>query len=323
MIRTVKIDGDKVIRDVPVESIRQEPAKDTWYWVDLDQPTEEELKLLDTVFHFHPLAIEDCGPSLQRPKVEDYDEYLFIVVHAIKERKNERKRFTVHEVNLFLGPGFLVTVHLNEQPSIDRVFSLFEKKTRFHDLTPNYLAYLIIDHIVDEFFPWVDELENQLNKMEEKLFHIKNPTDRLINRIFELRRLLLALRKVVLPHRDLLSLLLHDDFINRERRTRAYFMDIYDHLMRLMDRIDSQREIVSGLLEMCLSLQSKHMNEIMKILTIFGTVFLPITFISSVYGMNFDVMPELHWKYGYPFALGLMALTAVCFVLYFKRKHWL
>jgi magnesium transporter len=323
MIRTLKVKAGKAMTNIPVELLTQDGNKDSWYWVDFNQPTDEELKLLDTLFHFHPLAIEDCGPSLQRPKVENYDEYLFIVVHAVKERRNEKKRFGVHEVNLFLGENFLVSVHLDDQPSIDQLFTSFEKKNRSIEYTPNYLAYLIIDHIVDEFFPLVEYVENQLNKMEEKIFHIKNPTDHLINQIFYLRRSLLSLKKIVLPHRDMLSILLHDDFINRDRRTRAYFMDIYDHLMRLMDRIDNQREIVSGLLEMCLSLQSKHMNEIMKILTIFGTIFLPITFISSVYGMNFEGMPELHWKYGYPFALGLMAITAIGFVIYFKRKHWL
>lgn len=313
MIRTLAVVDQKVIINPPLERLDEIQAD--WVWVDFDSPVKKETNLLRSYFDFHPLAVEDCVNNLQRPKVEFYEEHLFYVVHALDEKTLEAK-----EVDFFTKKNMVVTFHKTEVPEIDFVWNYLKGlKTVPPELGKNELIHKLMDKLVDMYFPI-------MHKLEERVISIESNEDdeapKLINQIFDIRADLLSLRKTVVPMRELLYRMLESKRVGLDAEERSYFHDIYDHLLRLTDMMTSAREMTSDIRDNYISLNSYRMNNIMKTLTVITTIFMPLTFIAGLYGMNFVNMPELKSENGYFYVLGIMILLGVMMSLWFKKKGW-
>ena len=311
MLRTLLVTNDlKVIKAVPLERLAEPDVK--WFWVDFDRPTDLEAELLKTHFAFHPLAIEDCFQLLQRPKVDYYEGYNFFVLHNLNPDSLKPE-----EVDLFVSHNFLVTVHLFPSREIEIVC---ERKLELETtLTrgPMYVCYLIMDKIVDDYFPSIEKIEEQVDQTE-----IIKPGSSFIEELYEIRSRLHALRHIVVPMRELLYRILNSERLEIPPEERFYFRDIDDHLLKQSEVIESNREVTADLRDSYVSLNSNRMNTIMKTLTIIASIFIPLTFIVGIYGMNFDYMPELTWHWGYFTVWGVMLGVAAGMLIGFKMKGW-
>ncbi|GLC90002.1 magnesium/cobalt transporter CorA [Lysinibacillus piscis] len=314
MIHTIGITKDQqLIKDFPLEMIQQKEFE--WYWVDFDCPTTKEESLLDTFFHFHPLAIEDCLTLLQRPKLDFYDDFHFFVLHRINE-----STLVSEEINIFLSHQFVVTFHKSNAPEIELVRKSLEAQSKNWERGTVYLTYQTIDKIVDSYFPLVYQIEDQLNTLEDELTYHNNV--HAMKTVFEFRSDLLHLRRTILPMRDLLYRIMNSERFSLNPSERAYFGDIYDHLLKLAEMIESNRELTADMRDSYMAMSSTRMNGIMMTLTIVSTIFIPLTFIAGVYGMNFDYMPELHGHYSYFIVLGIMLIIVLLMLVFFKLKGW-
>jgi magnesium transporter len=313
MIRTIAVVNQKVIINPPLERLDEIQAD--WIWVDFDSPSAKETNLLRTFFDFHPLAVEDCVNSLQRPKVEFYEEHLFYVVHALDE-----KTLDATEVDIFTTKNSIVTYHKTEVPEIDFVWGFMEGlETVPPELGKNELIHKLIDKLVDMYFPIMHQLEERVISIES---NEDDEAPKLISQIFDIRTDLLSLRKTVVPMRELLYRMLESKRVGLDAEEKSYFHDIYDHLLRLTDMMTSAREMTSDIRDNYISLNSYRMNNIMKTLTVITTIFMPLTFIAGLYGMNFVNMPELKKENGYFYVLGFMILLGGMMALWFKKKGW-
>ncbi|ANE45953.1 metal transporter [Paenibacillus swuensis] len=313
MIRTLAVTQDGMLEmDVPFEQLEDERID--WYWVDYEAATQEERLTLDTHFHFHPLAIEDCVHFLQRPKLDHYDETHFFVLHAMNDVTLE-----ANEVDLFLNSRFIVTFHLEPNAEIEEAWSRFTQQPGLRKQGPLHAAYMVMDKLVDQYFPSVHRIEDELNEIE---FRSGSKINDIMDQVFKLRSDLLKLRRTIVPMRDLLYRVVNSQRIEGLKSQMVYFQDIYDHLLKLSEMIESNRELTADLRDNYLSISSNRMNHIMKTLTVITVIFMPLTFIAGVYGMNFDWMPELEWSFGYPLIVGLMAALGLGMFTWFKRKGW-
>jgi magnesium transporter len=292
-------------------------------WVNVDGPGDAEiLTRLGEIFSLHRLALEDVVNLGQRAKVEGYDEDLFIVA-----RTPDTETSTSEQVTLLLGPGFLLSFQ-------ERVGDYFEGvrerirhgKGRIRKSGADYLAYALLDAVIDSYFPVLDWIAEELEDLEEAV--LSSPDKETVSSIYEMKRRLLDLRRNIAPHREALNTLIRDPGDQIEEETALHLRDTYDHTIRIAEMVDSQRDLCSDLMSTYLSVVSNRMNEVMKVLSIIGTVFIPLGFIAGLYGMNFDPeaspynMPELGWYLGYPFALLLMGGTALGLLIYFWKRGW-
>jgi len=289
-------------------------------WLDLERPTQEEIALLHQVFRFHPLAVEDVIHAFQRPKIEKYENYFFIVLYAVSPH-DASEELNPKELALFVGPNYLVTVHPDAIPVIGEVTALWQAsdQTSAHNVT--WLLYLLLDAIVDDYFPVVDSLADRTDALENRIFAEEETAA--LQGIFELKRVLLALRRVVAPERDVVNVLMRREHPFIDVRYLAYLQDVYDHLSRLTESIDVFRDILASALDAHLSVVSNRLNQVMKTLTALSAMLMTSGLVAAIYGMNFRRMPELEWTYGYPFALLLMLGIVVALGLFFHRKGWL
>lgn len=316
MIKVIGITNDNQLQtNISINEINFENYQ--WIWVDFNEPTDEELKHLAYTFRFHPLAIEDCVQSLQRPKLDYYDDHTFYVTHIVRE---EKKEIVKEELNFFIGEKFIVTFHRMPAREVDQVWDrlLSQKNTDKWDTF--YVFYQIFDKIVDNYFPIIYKIEDELDKIEDNTQN--KSMNLLMSELFDIRYMLLNLRHTINPMRDLLYRMLNSHHLNGIRERREYFSDIYDHLLKLSEMVMSNREVTADIRDSYLSLNSHQTNNVMKVLTIITSIFAPLTFIAGIYGMNFEYMPELTWRYGYFLALGSMGIIAVLMFLWFKRKRW-
>jgi magnesium transporter len=314
MIRIMAVDQQfELIPGATLEDLDQPEVM--WYWVDFDVPSQDEAMLLDTHFHFHPLAIEDCYHLLQRPKLDHYGKVNFLVVHAVNVLT-----LAVEEVDLFWGERFIVTFHLAPSREIHGAWSRMEQQEALRHRGHGYAAYTVMDSLVDEYFPSIYQIEDQLNDIEMK--GRDAPTQLLMNEIFEIRTKLLKLRRTIVPMRDLFYRIVSSDKIEGIKEELIYFTDIYDHLLKLSEIIETTREMTADMRDSYISLNSNRMNNIMKTLTVITTIFMPLTFVAGIYGMNFAYMPELTWHWGYFAILGIMFGIGFAMFLWFRRKGW-
>lgn len=292
-----------------------EELNPAWFWVDFESATPQEAQLLSTVFHFHPLAIEDCLHLLQRPKLDMYGNTAFMVLHALGEKSIRPK-----EVNAFLNKTFLVTYHQNANSIFHEIREELNHSVNLAEKDPGYILYKLIDRIVDQYFPVVYSFDEELGKMEAT--DLFKPNQRVMARVFTLRRELLFLRRTLFPQREVINRWMSLDENIWKLSNKPYVADIHDHLTRLLEHLDTYRELASNLLDNYLSLNQFRMNRVMMTLTVITTIFMPLTFIVGVYGMNFDNMPELHWKYGYFMVWGILILIAILMVQWFRKRGW-
>lgn len=312
MIRTFAVTtNSKAVLDVPVQRLNDEDI--SWYWVDIHNPTEDETELLHSFFHFHPLAIEDCLHYLQRPKIDFYEGYNFYVLHSIN-----KQTLSAEEIDVFVGENSIVTFHLSDSPEIAMVF---QKVKQDNDKIIKggslHVFYLLLDKIVDEYFPIIYKLEDTIGDLDDK-----SGSPDLMEDVFELRAQLLKLRRTIIPMSELLYRVLNSERVNISKENRFYFMDIHDHLLRLIEIIESNREMTNDIRDSYISINSYRMNNIMKTLTVLSSIFIPLTFIASIYGMNFEYIPELSWRWGYFATLGAMFVVSSLMLFVLWKMGW-
>ncbi|UCF29978.1 MAG: magnesium/cobalt transporter CorA [bacterium] len=315
---------EKTVQDVRELELLVEGTPVTWINVDGlgDAPTLIELA---EMFGIHRLALEDVVHPHQRAKVEEYGEELFIVARMIS-RENEV--LSTEQISLFLGEGFVVTFQEHPGDCLEPVRERIRKgRGRIRQAGSDYLAYAILDAVVDAYFPILEELGEELEELEEEILEI--PDRGTVSRIHTLKRDLLLLRRTVWPLREAVNALLREESILMSRETQIYLRDCYDHTIQVIDMVENHRDITSGLMDFYLSSVSNRMNEVMKVLTIIATIFIPLTFIAGIYGMNFNPeaspwnMPELNWRWGYPVFWVLMVTIGGTLLYVFRRKGWL
>lgn len=293
-------------------------------WINVDGLGDEAtLWALAEVFGLHRLALEDVVSPGQRPKVEAYDDCLFIVARMPAVNGHEE----TEQLGLFLGKSFVLTFQERPGDCFDGVRARIRQGSAvIRRSGPDYLAYALVDAVIDAYFPVLEQVHDELELLDEEV--LESPQRDTVSKIHEAKHRLQALRRAIGPHREAINSLLRDsaDFVRPE--TSIYLRDCYDHLIRLSERVEVYREQCADLLSIYLTIVSNRMNEVMKVLTIIATIFIPLSFIAGLYGMNFNPeisrwnMPELNWVLGYPFALAVMAGTAGVLVFYFWRKGW-
>jgi magnesium transporter len=316
MIRTLAYTkSGELQQDLQLEEIVEKRADFAWYWIDFNQPTLKEANELSRL-GFHELAIQDCLHLQQRTKLDDYDDYHFFVLNAINKGSLKPQ-----EIDIFQHHQYVVTFHYKEQPEIDTVWDLMTKNKEAQSLGTRFICYKIMDKIADSFFPIAEKLEDRLTAIGIRPEITGRMQDQM-NELFQIRRSLLQLRHIVWPFRDLVFRITQSEHLSGNGEERRYYMDVYDYLVKLSTMIDSSRDMTSDIRDNHISLNSNRMNSIMMTLTVITTIFMPLTFIAGIYGMNFAYMPELQWHYGYFFVLISMVIISIVMFLWFKHKGW-
>ena len=276
--------------------------------------------LLD-IFHFHPLTVEDCRANRHHPKVEEFPDYIYFIVHAV--RRTAARSLQYHRAGWFSGTQTTVTYHHEGFPSIAKVKQAVRASPVTSQRGTAFLLHQIIDGIVDDYLPVMDDFDERINALEDDIFGFARANQQILEEILGLKRSVLRLKRISSKQLEVLYRMSHGQFPQISGSVLPFYRDIYDHLVRVSDLAESYRDLISGSLEAYLSVVSNRLNEIMKVLTIFSAVMLPLTFIAGVYGMNFDKMPELHWRYGYLVAWGIMLVVASVMLVFFWRRGWI
>lgn len=300
------------------------PLKDTQTvtWINVDGLKNQRLlERMGEVFGLHPLVREDILNTEQRPKLEDYDTYDYLVLKMLRYDKEENA-IDVEQVSIILGPNFVIS--FQEKPG--DVFDIIRdrirtNKGRIRKMGSDYLAYALLDAVIDNYFTILENVSEQIELLEDNL--IENPDPEILTTLHELKREVIYFKKAVWPLRELLSALIRNDSKLIKKTTQLYIRDLYDHTVQVIDSIETFRDLIASTLDIYLSSVSNKMNQVMKVLTIIATIFIPLTFIAGVYGMNFKYMPELEWRPGYFVVLGVMLAIGVTMVVLFRRKRWL
>jgi magnesium transporter len=308
------------LTDVPVaelSEVRGEP--DTLVWADVVSGTSDELAEMGREFDIHPVALEDCHHQRkQRPKVEEYPGHVLLVAYAAKPGADGQVE--LHELDLVAGANFLVSFHAGRPIDAESVARRVKAHPELAGEGSGFLLYVVLDELVDTFFPTLDGIGERVEDLEEAVFAGSGDVQ---NQIFALRKDLIAVRRVAGPMRDAMIVLLRRDLGLFSREAQRYLQDIYDHLIRVVESVEDYQDLAAGALEANLTVASNRVNTVARNLTAYAAIFAVITMISGIYGMNFKHMPELSWRLGYAWALGLMAVGAGGLWLYFKRKGWL
>ena len=289
-------------------------------WLNVDGLGDHKtLSHIASTFGLHPLAMEDVVSVHQRPKAEEYEAHHFIVLR-MPDRGTEQ--LTTEQVAIFLGDGYVITFQEKPGDVFDPVrVRLRNPVGQMRKRGADYLCYALIDALIDAYFPVIEHLGDQLEALEDDIVFETGEVE--MGQIHAHKRELMSVRSAVWPMRDVVATLQREEIQRFSDNTRLYLRDVQDHTVQLIETIQTYREIATGLVDLLLSSQSNKSNEVMQVLTLIATIFIPLTFIVGVYGMNFDYMPELHWKWSYPIAMALMGILALSLTYWFHRKGWL
>jgi len=292
-------------------------------WVDIDSTDVHQHALLEKVFGFHPLSIEDTLSPGSRVKLEEYDHYLFVVVSGIRFDRATPDPFDLETFNLyfFLGKNYLVTVHAIESPSCDSTRDRLMRNPDLLGRGAEMTMHSIIDQAVDAYFPVVESLNDLVDHLEEKLF--ESFDEKLIHEIFKAKRSAFAFRRHIGPLREVLNVVTNRPSVYIRAETQLYYRDVYDHTIRIMESVDTTRDLLAGVLETYLSQTSNRMNKVMKQLSIVSTIALPLIVVGGIYGMNFSAMPLTHHPLGFYWALGSMAAISAVMMWWLRNNRWL
>lgn len=293
--------------------------KDALLWVDMESPTEFESDALVEIFNFHPLAVEDCVADLSQPKVDDYEEYVFLVMHALTLK--DAHLHTV-ELDVFLGPNYVITFHKEPIKSIDNIRDYARRKPdaclgRGTDL----LVYSILDQVVDQYMPVIEGYEDVIDQVEDQIFH--NGDKDCLEEMVQLKRDVFHFRRTIAPQRDALNFLTRNEIPYIREENKIYFRDVYDHLFKIYGIVEGFHEAISGVLQAYFSYSSHTLNKTIQRMTVMATISMPPIMVASIYGMNFEHMPELNHPHGYWFSLALMASLSIGMLGWMKWKKWI
>ena len=289
----------------------------TLVWVSATAPTDEDIAAIGREFRLHPLALEDLHKQQQRPKLDTYErQHMVVAYEAVNDAPNG-----LSEIHMFVGAGWLLSVTWTATPLLDAVRDGFATRRGAGPDTTGTLLYALLDAAVDSYFPVLDTISERIDALEDRVLEGEADRESLAE-ILYLKRRLLELRRVLAPMRDVANVLLRRDLEIVDAASAPYYQDLYDHLVRVLDQVDIYRDLLASVLDARLTVASNSLNAIMKRLTAFTVVLMVPTLIAGIYGMNFDLMPELRWPFGYPLALAVMAAAVVISVTYFRRKGW-
>ncbi|MFC1754763.1 magnesium/cobalt transporter CorA [Thermoproteota archaeon] len=306
---------------IKFEQLKEVKDPSTISWLNIDGLHDTELmEKLSKFLALHPLTMEDILNTGQRPKCEEYKDYIFCVLKMIYFNPKTHELQT-EQVSLILNAHFVVSFQEIQGDVFDHIRDRIQKtKGRIRSMGPDYLLYSLIDAIIDNYFVVLETLSDRIEAIEDKLITIPSTED--LHEIYRLKRQVLIIKKSAWPLREAVSMLYKTDHPLFQNETRLYCRDVYDHTIQSIDTIETLRDMMSGMLDVYLTSINNKMNEVMKVLTIFASIFIPLTFIAGVYGMNFTFMPELEWKYGYAMIWGIMLTVFVLMLILFKRKKW-
>jgi magnesium transporter len=295
-------------------------------WVDFEAtPPALDEKILINVFGFHPLAVDDALQETHVPKVDDWNSYLYIVLSTVMLEIKEGPELDIQELDVFLGKNYIVTHHDKPIVAIQRVWSSVQRDDRHLRRGADHLLYRLVDEVVSQYMPVVDDIDDEIDQIEDEIFN--NPGPEILERIFDLKRAVLQLRRIVDPQREVLNRLARDGYEVIDSRERVYFRDVYDHLVRLHDLIESLRDLIGGALDTYLSVVNNRMNDIMKTLTVITTMFMPISFVVGFFGMNYflPVARTDAWTGMPSFVVTLVILILVPVGMFFwiRRRGWM
>jgi magnesium transporter len=315
-------ENGKTRRATALEPAWLDPASPVKVWVDLSAPAPEELTILATGFGFHSLAVEDAVASAHHPKIESYDGYLYLILHGIDYRKS-KEAFATHDTDFFLGRNYLVTVHDGQTRSVARVLELCDRNDLILAEGPGALMHRIIDHMVDNYRPEVEKLEDWLDELERDVFD--NPRPELAREILEAKGDIRSLRRIALPQRDALARLARREFSLITDELAYRFRDVYDNLVRIADESLLFQDRVTAILDAHLSSVSNRLNQVMKILTIITVIFMPLTLVAGLYGMNMKLplVASEHDPRPFWWLMGGMAVAVAAMLVFFRRRRWL
>ena len=327
-VRISLIDYDEgTVQERTVERVEDcFPFKDTptVTWINIDGLHEVEvIEKLGRYFDLHPLLMEDILSTHQRPKLEDFDHYLFVVLKMITSGSGEEEHELEHEqVSLILGPNYVISFQERGGDVFEQVRErIRKKKGRIRKMGSDYLAYALLDSIVDNYFVILERFGERLEEIEEEL--LANPRIETLHTIHGLKRQAIILRRSIWPLREVIGTLERGESDLIQESSRIYFRDVYDHTIQVIDSVETFRDTISSMIDLYLSSISNRMNEVMKVLTIIATIFIPITFVAGIYGMNFENMPELSWEYGYYAVWTIILGITTTMILYFRKQKWL
>jgi len=301
-----------------ISELRLEPQN--VIWADVSDPTSRDFEELAEEFGFHHLSIEDCRNEHQRPKVEEFTGYYFLVLYEA-QLAGPNDRLELRELNIFLGKNYLVTVHSRPIRAIETARRLWAEWIDRSDQGAGLLAYLLIDAIVDDYMPLLDIVSERMDDLEDSIFGEWRAE--VIEEIFGIKKKLLYLRRSITPLRDVFNTLLRREQPIFARETHVYFQDVFDHLIRVADTIDTLRDMLGSTMDAYLSVSGNRMNKVMKRLTSISTILMSVTLVAGIYGMNFVFMPELRWRYGYVYALLSMVVVGLALYAYLKKVNWI
>jgi magnesium transporter len=313
-----KVESGFTVEQLP-ELLKDETAV---IWVDMEAPTEADERLLLDVFKFHPLTVEDCRENRHYPKIEEFPDYLYFIVHGVRADTSP-DHFNTIELDGFLGRNYVITYHHEMFRSVNNVKKQLGASPVACQRGPAFLMHQILDQIVDYYSPVLDDFDERIDRLENDIFATKRPNNVILEQIMDLKRSVLRLRRISTKQQDIFYRMSRGEVHLIPQQILPFYRDIYDHLVRVTDLAENYRDLIGGSLDAYLSVVSNRMNEIMKVLTIFSAIMLPLTFIAGVYGMNFEHMPELATQYGYFVVWGIMIVVAVGMLIFFWRRGWI
>lgn len=317
-------EGAVAHQDVDLDEISEIIKRpDNLVWLDIGRPDVHDLDLLEREFGFHPLALEDATRAHQRAKVDMYEDYFFLIFYALlMPEQQDDMRIVPVQVSFFVGKNFIVSIHQRPSTALEEISQRWQDSARDvgqHSL--GLLLYSILDTICDGYFPVIDALSDRIEALEERIFDAYDVTAQ--QEIFQVKKDLLVLRRAISPERDVMNVLVRRDTPIFDAATIIYLQDVYDHILRITDTVDTYRDLLSGALDAYLSVTSNRLNRVMKTLTASSIILMSMTLVASIYGMNFIHIPELQWHYGYAWALGLMAAIGISLMALFRRIDWI
>ncbi len=298
------------------EQITKLPKKDEVLWIDIHESRDDFLAIKD-IFKIHPLSVDDCLKKETRIKIEVFEKYVLAILYGVIIQKGEIK---IQEVDFILGANFIITNHLNDIEAIHVLHNDSKELQHLLAKGPEFVLQYIVDRLMESYFTAIESVDQEIDIVESKIFKKADPHS--LSKLFKFKQHVMDLKRHTSNHREVINAMAKRTVPFFSLRSEVYFRDTYDKVIRITYFIEIQREIVANIVETHTIVMSNRMNEVIKVLTVIATITMPLTVISSIYGMNFDYMPELSWRYGYAFAWGLMILSIVTMLIYFKRKSW-